>query len=49
VAFSPSEHDMAVKDMIAQADQAMYVAKALGGNHVEMAENVSVNGCGDAG
>ncbi|MFQ5345515.1 MAG: DUF484 family protein [Mariprofundus sp.] len=49
VAFSPSEHDMAVKDIIAQADQAMYVAKALGGNRFEMAEDESVNGCGDAG
>lgn len=38
VAFSPAEKDMAVKQLIATADQAMYVAKALGGNRFEAAE-----------
>jgi diguanylate cyclase (GGDEF)-like protein len=38
VAFSSAEQDMAVKQLIDQADQAMYVAKALGGNRYEMAE-----------
>jgi diguanylate cyclase (GGDEF)-like protein len=38
VAFSLAKQDMAVKQLIAQADQAMYVAKALGGNRYEMAE-----------
>ncbi len=38
VGFSSAEQDMAVKDLVAQADQAMYVAKALGGNRVEVAE-----------
>jgi len=39
VSFSSDEKDMAVKDLIAAADQAMYVAKALGGNRFEMAES----------
>jgi len=38
LAYSSPKQDMAVKDLIAQADQAMYVAKALGGNRFEMAE-----------
>ena len=37
-AFSPAEKDMAVKQIIEHADQAMYVAKALGGNRYEVAE-----------
>ncbi len=41
VAFSASENDMAVKDLVTRADQAMYVAKALGGNRFEMAEGES--------
>lgn len=41
VAFSSAEKDMAVKCLIAAADQAMYVAKALGGNRFEAAESVS--------
>lgn len=36
LAFSNVEQDLAVKDLIARADQAMYVAKALGGNRFEM-------------
>jgi len=48
VAFSSSENDMAVKDLITRADQAMYVAKALGGNRFEMAEDEVVSGSGDA-
>jgi diguanylate cyclase (GGDEF)-like protein len=44
VAFSPAKQDMAVKQLIAQADQAMYVAKALGGNRYEMAELAENNG-----
>jgi len=35
---SQSDMDMSVKELISQADQAMYVAKALGGNRFEMAE-----------
>jgi len=38
VAFSPAKKDMAVKALITAADQAMYVAKALGGNRFEAAE-----------
>jgi len=49
VAFSSSGQDLAVKDLIARADQAMYVAKALGGNRFEVAEDVSPAGTGDAG
>ncbi|MDQ6982655.1 MAG: DUF484 family protein [Mariprofundus sp.] len=49
LAFSASENDMAVKDIITRADQAMYVAKALGGNRFEMAEDESMCGSGDAG
>jgi len=48
-AFSAPENDMAVKDLITKADQAMYVAKALGGNRFEMAESETVSGSGDAG
>lgn len=39
VGFSSAKQDMAVKELAAQADQAMYVAKALGGNRVEVAES----------
>lgn len=49
VAFSATENDMAVKDLITKADQAMYVAKALGGNRSEMAESEATCGSGDAG
>jgi len=44
VAPSSARQDMAVKQLIAQADQAMYVAKALGGNRYEMAEQAEDNG-----
>ena len=37
VACSSPDQDIAVKTLISQADQAMYVAKALGGNRFEMA------------
>jgi len=49
VAFSSSGDDMAVKELIASADQSMYVAKALGGNRFEMTEDKNTNGSGDAG
>lgn len=49
VAFSASGNDMAVKDLITRADQAMYVAKALGGNRSEIAESEATCGSGDAG
>ncbi|MFQ5518712.1 MAG: DUF484 family protein [Mariprofundus sp.] len=39
VAFSAAGKDLAVKELIAQADQAMYVSKALGGNRFEVAES----------
>jgi len=51
VACSSSDQDIAVKALIAQADQAMYVAKALGGNRFEMAgalAGVVANDDGDA-
>ncbi|MFQ5518517.1 MAG: DUF484 family protein [Mariprofundus sp.] len=38
VAFSAADQDMAVKQLIEHADQAMYVAKALGGSRFEVAE-----------
>lgn len=38
VAYSEPEQDLAVKEIIRRADQAMYVAKALGGNRFELAE-----------
>jgi len=38
VACSSSNQDIAVKTLISQADQAMYVAKALGGNRFEVSE-----------
>ncbi|GAV20092.1 diguanylate cyclase DosC [Mariprofundus micogutta] len=44
VAFSAVDKDMAVKALIAVADQAMYVAKALGGNRFEIAESDSGSG-----
>jgi diguanylate cyclase (GGDEF)-like protein len=44
VAFSSAKQDMAVKQLIALADQAMYVAKALGGNRYEMAEQEEDSG-----
>ncbi len=37
VAHSPAERDMSVKALIDKADEAMYVAKALGGNRYEVA------------
>ena len=39
LAISAAGQDMAVNALIAQADQAMYVAKALGGSRFEMAEH----------
>ncbi len=48
VAFSASGNDMAVKELITRADQAMYVAKALGGNRSEIAESEATCGSGDA-
>lgn len=39
IAFSEEKRDMAVKQLIASADQAMYVAKALGGNRFEVADS----------
>ena len=48
VAFSVSGNDMAVKELITRADQAMYVAKALGGNRSEIAESEATCGSGDA-
>jgi len=47
VACSSPDKDIAVKALIAQADQAMYVAKALGGNRFEMAESNRSNNDGD--
>ncbi len=38
LAHSPPERDMRVRELIEAADQAMYVAKALGGGRLEMAE-----------
>jgi len=49
VAFSTAGQDLAVKDLIARADQAMYVAKALGGNRFEVADNDAGGMSGDAG
>ncbi|MDX8404762.1 MAG: DUF484 family protein [Mariprofundus sp.] len=39
IALSGAEQDLTVKGLIGCADQAMYVAKALGGNRFEFAEN----------
>ncbi|WP_167632177.1 DUF484 family protein [Mariprofundus ferrooxydans] len=44
VAYSRPAQDMTVKALIAHADQAMYVAKALGGNRFELADQHS-DGC----
>jgi len=41
MAFSMPKQDMPVKELIAQADQAMYVAKALGGNRCEVSDSDS--------
>lgn len=38
VSYSAIEQDMAVKQLIENADQAMYVAKALGGSRFEVSE-----------
>jgi len=38
LACSPAEKDLRVKELISMADQAMYVAKALGGGRLEVAE-----------
>jgi len=38
VACSSPDKDISVKALISQADQAMYVSKALGGNRFEMAD-----------
>jgi len=37
VSFSPADKDKVVKDLVSEADQAMYIAKALGGSRVEIA------------
>ncbi|MDQ6967260.1 MAG: DUF484 family protein [Mariprofundaceae bacterium] len=37
LAFSPADVDKVVKVLVSEADQAMYVAKALGGSRVEVA------------
>ncbi|MDX8402385.1 MAG: DUF484 family protein [Mariprofundaceae bacterium] len=39
VAHTDGNHDMPVKTLIDRADEAMYVAKALGGNRFEAAED----------
>jgi len=39
VAWSAPERDMEVKQLIEQADQAMYVAKALGGDRFELSDD----------
>jgi len=41
VAFSSAETDMRLKSLIEVADRAMYVAKALGGNRLEVADQTS--------
>ncbi len=41
VACSSPDQDIAVKALISHADQAMYVAKALGGNRFEKAESLA--------
>lgn len=38
LAYSEPERDMRVKELVTQADQAMYVAKALGGGRFEEAD-----------
>jgi len=37
ISFSPADKDKVVKVLVSEADQAMYVAKALGGSRVEIA------------
>jgi len=37
VSFSTADHDKIVKKLVEEADQAMYVAQALGGSRVELA------------
>jgi len=49
VAYSTAELDMAVKQLIDKADQAMYVAKALGGNRYEVAEEPDAATAGETG
>ncbi len=50
VAYSSREEDLAVKALIDRADQAMYVAKALGGNRFEIAgEDAGSCRAGDGG
>ncbi|MDQ6992269.1 MAG: DUF484 family protein [Mariprofundus sp.] len=44
VAFSQAGQDLTVKALIALADQAMYVAKALGGNRFEFSGNQADEG-----
>ena len=46
LALSDPEQDMAVNALIALADQAMYVAKALGGNRFELADQEESGGDG---
>ena len=38
IAYSSANRDMAVKQLIEHADEAMYVAKALGGSRFEVSE-----------
>jgi diguanylate cyclase (GGDEF)-like protein len=47
IAYSSAERDMAVKQIVEQADQAMYVAKALGGNRFELSEKQSDPAAGE--
>ena len=39
LAYCPADIEMQVKELIESADQAMYVAKALGGGRLELAED----------
>jgi PleD family two-component response regulator len=41
VSFSSGDDDKVVKSLVSEADQAMYVAKALGGSRVELAASAS--------
>jgi len=43
VAFSASDEDKAVKELVSEADRAMYIAKALGGSRIELADKQSTN------
>lgn len=41
IAYSSADRDMAVKQLIEYADEAMYVAKALGGSRFEISEDAA--------